>query len=249
MKGKGKLIGLVIIVNLGVILGLVLIGVTLFNAIKIEEPVITVADASVIEEPTLPSEVFLDVPLIYQFEEPALYNGCEVTSLAMVMNYSGYAINKNQLAEGINKVPFVDDEGYYGNLNIGFVGDIEGNDPGLGVYNKPIEELLIKYINKDKVINITGSSFQKVEEAIAQGFPVWTITTIDFMPANDFEVWNTREGEMGITYSMHSVVLTGYDEAYVYLNDPYGEKDYKTDKEAFIQAWQQLDSQGIYIER
>ena len=33
--------------------------------------------------------VVLNVPLINQMDDPKLYNGCEVTSLAMVLNYNG----------------------------------------------------------------------------------------------------------------------------------------------------------------
>ena len=245
---NSKTIGLLISICLAVLMGVVLVAVVFFNTMNAYDSVATVRDNSIVEGQSHPEETFLDVPLLYQFEEPSLYNGCEVTSLAMIMNYSGYDISKNQLAEVIKKVPFVDEDGYYGNLNIGFVGDIEGNDPGLGVYAKLIEDILVKYVNQNKVKNITGESFQKIEEAIALGFPVWVITTIDFMPVSDLEVWDTREGLVEITYSMHSVVVTGYDQDSIYLNDPYGEKDYKTDKEDFVKVWEQMGSQGIYIE-
>ncbi|WP_281178932.1 C39 family peptidase [endosymbiont 'TC1' of Trimyema compressum] len=122
-------------------------------------------------------------------------------------------------------------------------------DSGLGVYNKPVEDVLVKYVNKNQVKNISGESFQEVEKAIALGSPVWVIKTIDFMPAADMEAWPTRQGIMEITYSMHSVVVVGYDQDFIYLNDPYGEKDYRTDKENFIAAWKQMGSQGIYIEK
>ncbi|AMP20070.1 hypothetical protein AZF37_01765 [endosymbiont 'TC1' of Trimyema compressum] len=62
------------------------------------------------------------MPLLYQFDDPPLYNGCEVTSLAMILSNSGYDISKNQLAQEINKEPFIDEDGFYGNFNIGFVG-------------------------------------------------------------------------------------------------------------------------------
>lgn len=36
------------------------------------------------DSPILPESKLLDVPLINQMDKPLLYNGCEVTSLAMV---------------------------------------------------------------------------------------------------------------------------------------------------------------------
>ncbi len=45
----------------------------------------------------------LDVPLINQMDSPKLYNGCEVASLAMILNYSGYHVTKNELANEVKK--------------------------------------------------------------------------------------------------------------------------------------------------
>ena len=42
------------------------------------------------------------------------------------------------------------------------------------------------------------------------------------------QTWNTPNGKIDITFSMHSVAVTGYDHDYVYVNDPYG---YKTEKQ------------------
>src|SRR4051794_33270304 len=39
--------------------------------------------------PKLPDSILLDVPLINQMDQPLLYNGCEVTSLAMILNFNG----------------------------------------------------------------------------------------------------------------------------------------------------------------
>ena len=42
--------------------------------------------------------VVLDVPLINQMDDPKLYNGCEVTSLAMVLNYNGIDVTTESTA-------------------------------------------------------------------------------------------------------------------------------------------------------
>ena len=46
---------------------------------------------------------------------------------------------------------------------------------------------------------------------------------------------------------MHSVVITGYDKDHVYLNNPYGEKNQKVDREQFEDSWKQMGSQAIII--
>ncbi len=62
----------------------------------------------------------LNVPLENQL--PDLPNGCEVTSLSMLMNYYGIKVTKNELAQSIQHVDsFTDNGRYRGNPNQGFV--------------------------------------------------------------------------------------------------------------------------------
>ena len=58
----------------------------------------------------------LNVPLINQLDAPRLYNGCEVTSLAMVLNYNGYYVTKNELANNIKTVPLTYPNGLKGQM-------------------------------------------------------------------------------------------------------------------------------------
>lgn len=62
-----------------------------------------------------------DVPFIKQL--PELPRGCEVTSLAMLLQYKGVQVDKMQLASEIHRVPF-EQNGVRGNPYEGFVGNI-----------------------------------------------------------------------------------------------------------------------------
>lgn len=195
-----------------------------------------------------PNVIFpLDVPLLNQMDEPHLYNGCEVTSLAMLLQFHGYDVSKNELAKQIKRVPFVYKNGLHGNPNDGFVGDME-NGPGLTVFHKPIVELAKKYVGA-RVLDITGSKPQSIYDYLDQGLPVWIMTTIKLAPVNDFEVWNTPSGKIRITYQVHSVIVTGYSKDYVFVNDPYGTKNKKVDRKQFEAAWIQMGNQAIVITR
>lgn len=196
-------------------------------------------------EPAIPDSIILNVPLINQMDSPQLYNGCEVTSLAMVLNYHGVNVTKNALADQISKVPLHYDNGENGNPNVGFVGDMVYG-PGLGVYNGPIYTLAKSYVG-DKAVNLTNSSFDEILKNVGQGLPVWVITTADFIPVSDFQQWNTPQGMMQVSYSEHSVVITGYDPNYIYINNPYGNKNEKVDRTGFKEAWQQMGSQAVVI--
>ncbi|MGG3468317.1 C39 family peptidase [Neobacillus pocheonensis] len=212
----------------------------------VDTPLATKEVALQKETPILPESKLLDVPLLNQMDKPLLYNGCEVTSLAMVLNYNGIKVTKNELAKNIKTVPLNYSNGKKGNPNAGFVGDM-AHGPGLGVYNGPVFELAQKYAG-DKVANLTGSPFTDLLKKISQGHPVWIITTTSFAPVSVFQTWDTPQGKIDITFSEHSVVITGYDENYIYINDPYGTKNKKLDRENFIKAWEQMGKQAIVVE-
>lgn len=202
-------------------------------------------NAPIPKKEIIKEEVMLDVPLFNQMDAPRLYNGCEVTSLAMLLNYKGYKVTKNELADKIETVPLRYSDGSYGSPNAGFVGDM-ANGPGLGVYSGPIFKLAQSYAG-DKAENLTGKSFDEILKKVSGGSPVWIITTASLTPAAFFEKWDTPEGAVEVTFNMHSVVITGYDDEHIYVNDPYGTKDRKADKEAFIKAWKIMGSHAVTI--
>lgn len=194
--------------------------------------------------------VFMDIPLIKQY--PELPRGCEVTSLAMLINYNGFDTTKMELAEKIKKNPntyFVNNGiKYGGNPNNGFVGDMYNRSiHGLGVYNQPIYEVLKEYFPYS-AINYTGCAFEDLYFSLDHSQPVWVIINSTYKPLNDseFETWVTENGEIKITYKEHSVLIVGYDENYIYFNDPMGYKN-KALKDDFIKAWEQMGAQAVSV--
>lgn len=198
------------------------------------------------ENVEIAANAHLDVPQVNQMDSPSLYNGCEVTSLAMLLNYYGNNVTKNELAETLSFLPYKDNSGYYGNPNEGFVGDIYGNDAGYFVYHEPIFALAENYNTKELVASdLTGDNFSSIQRALTAGNPVWVITTTSFSATTDMMTWRTNSGTVEVSMSEHSVVLIGYDENHVYLNDPYGNENYATDITNFIASWEQMGSQAI----
>ncbi|PEK97749.1 hypothetical protein COL24_28980 [Bacillus toyonensis] len=190
----------------------------------------------------------LEVPLILQ--NPELDRGCEVTSLAMLLNFNGLSVDKLELAKNIKYVPF-QNNGLMGNMNEGFVGDMyDIAMPGLGVHIKPILELAKLYTSENCIIDLTGSNPENLYTAIDKEHPVWILTNASFrkLPDYEFRTWKTNTGEMQVTYRQHSVLLTGYTEQYVYINDPLDtEKNKRIDKKDFEEAWVQLGRQALTI--
>lgn len=196
----------------------------------------------------LPKKVHLEVPLIKQMAEPKLYNGCEVISLAMLLNYKGIEVSKIELANQLPSVPLQYDNGLHGNPNQGFVGDINGVDPGYSVYHKPIAKLASRYLPKNMAVkDLTGQSFVHLLHYLSKKDPIWIITTTNYQPSNNMTTWKTPTGKVRVSWDVHSVVMTGYSKTKIFVNDPYGKKDYSVDRKKFIKAWQQMGRQAVTI--
>ncbi|WP_235848360.1 C39 family peptidase [Litchfieldia alkalitelluris] len=216
---------------------------------KIEPIEAVVASAEVSATP-LKDSVLLDAPIIAQY--PELPRGCEITSLAMLLQYAGVEVDKMTLAKEIKKDPTpykkVNGKITFGHPNIGFVGDMyTKKNKGYGVYHRPVADLASQFLPA-RIIDITGSDFDAVKMYLSNDTPVWVITNVKYkkLPKHYFETWHTSEGVIDITYQEHSVLVTGYDEKYIYFNDPLtGKKNKKAPKEDFIKSWEQMGKQAI----
>lgn len=192
----------------------------------------------------------LDVPLIRQL--PELRYGCEVTSTAMMLQYAGVEVDKMDLYKAIKKDhdPLVKRKGdiiKWGNPEEGFVGDMTGKNgkPGYAVYDKVIVEL-VNYYLPGRAINLTGAEFDTLLKQIENGYPVVVWTTGDYRLPDRPEKWE-HNGETIVTpLDLHVVVLVGYDDHYVYLNDPLsGKKAVKVNKKQFIKSWKALKKRAV----
>lgn len=210
-------------------------------------------------EPVLPlveqiqfrNSVRLNAPVIGQ--HPELPRGCEVTSLAMLLQYFNVDVTKMELADKVtkDKTPFKKtEEGiYFGNPAKGFVGDMYSfSTPGLGVYHEPIAKLAREYLGDD-IKDFSGGSFYEILQHLNQNRPVWIITNSTYKQlSNDqFETWQTEDGPIRITRKEHSVLVTGYDEEYIYFNDPIRADIRKAPIKGFKEAWVQMGKQAITV--
>jgi uncharacterized protein YvpB len=198
----------------------------------------------------LKDSVLLDAPVINQM--PELPRGCEVTSLAMLLQYAGVQADKMVLADQIKKdpTPYHKENGqvYFGHPNTGFVGDMYSyHNPGLGVYHRPIAELAQNYL-PGKIYDFTGADFEEIKRHLSDERAVWVIinTAYRHLEPSYFQTWQTPSGPVDITYKEHSVLITGYDANFVYFNDPLtGVKNKKAPIKDFEQSWVQMGRQAI----
>ena len=195
---------------------------------------------------TMKQEQKLNVPLENQM--PDLPNGCEVTSLSMLMNYYGIKVSKNELAETIQHVDsFTDGGKYRGNPHHGFVGHMTIANAGWCVYNEPLYNVARKYTSH--IENITGSDFLSLLKLVSTGHPVMIITTTTFNKVNNMQTWDTNTGKVNVTPSSHACVITGYSKPkkVVYVNNPYGYKNQPVNWKNLQASYNQQGRQALYI--
>lgn len=194
-------------------------------------------------------KIILDIPIINQ--NPELKYGCEVTSLAMVLTHANVKIDKLKLADELPK----DDDPVqktrsgditrWGNPDHGFVGDITGKKAGFAVYAGPVEKLMNQHL-QNRTINLTRKPFDEVLSQIKNGKPVILWTTGDYKVPDRWESWKHGNEEIKTPLDLHAVVLVGFDNEYLYINDPLtGEKAKKAKKDSFLESWKALGQQAL----
>jgi uncharacterized protein YvpB len=194
------------------------------------------------------SSALLSAPAIKQY--PELPTGCEVTSLTMLLQFAGIHKEKTELAGEMKKdeTPIrLDKDGnilYWGNPNVGFVGDVTGKSRGFGIYHGALFPLLQKYV--PTAVDLTGSGFDALLKQVAAGVPVVAWTTSDFTVPDHWVVWNTPTGPFQTTFAEHAVLLVGYNEASVFVNDPItGKQNVQIDRAQFIASWEAMGKQAL----
>lgn len=199
----------------------------------------------------LPRTVLLDVPAENQY--PLLPNGCEVTSLSMLLTAVGHPLSPLRLAAMLPRDPTPRVLGpggvirFWGNPEVGFVGHMRDLYDGYGVYHKPIVRLLDRIL-PGRAVDLTGRPFPVIQRYLAAGRPVVMWTTIDFRPTTAWIRWNSPEGPVRATLQEHAVLLVGYDSTQVFVDNPIGGlKAEPTSLGPFLAAWRQLGRQAVTV--
>lgn len=201
-----------------------------------------------LQQEKLKNYIMLDLPLIKQ--NPELKYGCEVTSTAMMLQYSGASVDKMELYKKIRKDddPLVEkgeDIISWGDPDVGFVGDMTGKNKGYATFDKPIEDLVNQYTG-GHAVNLTNKSFSQVISHLSKSYPVVVWTTGDYRLPNRWEAWEHEGETIKTPLDLHVVVLVGYDKDYVYVNDPLsGKKQEKINRTQFEQSWVALEKRAV----
>lgn len=200
------------------------------------------------------SHIINNVPYINQFSN-GYPTGCEAVSATMVLKYHGFNVSIQNVVSNTKNgsKKYQDEEGnWYGaNPFEEFVGspNMKLGDGAYGVFAKPITSAMSVYAG-GRVKNISGCSENQLFEYVKRDKPVvvWCVKNAGNLKEGVTWKYEDGSGSFKELVGEHCAVLIGYDENYVYLNDPSAGQKVKQNRAKFISNWKQLYSQAIVIE-
>lgn len=192
------------------------------NSTSTTTAVSTETTVPAVTEPALPQENLVEtlpasykienVPVIYQ--EPELPTGSEVTSLTMLLNYLGFEIDKETLAQNY----LICAERGEATFSQAFIGSPFNSD-GLGCFAPVIVDAAMKYLNSqgsDRTVkSLNADTFDDVLLRVASDQPVliWINTNLELMQEEYcFTVYGTNGIYTTTPPQTTSVVIMGTTE-------------------------------------
>lgn len=180
---------------------------------------------------------------------PELPNGCEITSLAAVLNYYEFGVDKTTLSDVyLPKAP-VGQADFYQE----FVGNPRDDD-AYGCYSPVIVATANSYLpsvgSSMSARDLTGSSPEGLYALIDEGRPVIVWATRYMEPGHYSVTWNVGGQSLTWYTPEHCLVLVGYDEdnGAVQLADPMVGDIVDYDMDVFEQRYAELKNQAVVIE-
>lgn len=187
----------------------------------------------------------IDLQPICQY--PELPTGCEITSLAMALNYNGIPADKCDLADHYL------DKGEVGTVDFraAFEGDPR-DESSYGCYSPVIVNAANRYLqavqSELEAIDISGGELEDLFPYIDAGVPVIVWGTLDCAEGHYSATWNVGGEDLTWYTPEHCMVLVGYGDGQVWVADPvYGDvRNY--DINIFKSSYEALYRQAIVIQ-
>jgi len=188
-----------------------------------------------------PDSVLLDKVPVGKQTRPL---NCEFQSASDLVWYYGYPYAWDEIFAQVGPDP-------NGNPHVGFVGDSLDDPPGgiyphgYGVYAEPIAKGLQELGIYTEVYY--GKSAAWLREQLAAGHPVMVWATAGMIPGRA-EYWTTQDGQRvkGVR-GEHTYLVIGYDDAGVWVGDPWDGQRKHYPWQAFLSSWDILNRMSLMV--
>ena len=166
-----------------------------------------------VTETPVPEETVIPDSLMLEvpliLQRPELPTGCEIVSATMLLQYEGIEMEASRLAL---EIPYDQED-----PNLGYVGD-PFTTGGWTIYPSALEETIRQYI--PTAYDMTGATLEDLKQQLSNGKPV--VVWLSWMHG----------------FTLHSVIVTGYDENGIFFNDPWtGEAEAWIPTDEFLDMW------------
>ncbi len=178
---------------------------------------------------------------------PELPTGCEVTSLAAVLNYYGVTIDKCDIGDRYL------DKGAVGTVDFreAFEGDPRDED-AYGCYAPVIvnaaNRILTERGTSMQAAEVSGQELEQLFSYLDRDIPVIIWGTLDCAPGEPTAVWEVNGKQLQWIYPEHCMVLAGYSDTSVWVCDPMSGQMQEYDKELFKTGYNALLRQAVVIQ-
>ncbi len=204
------------------------------------------------EDGIMLESVKLDVPIILQ--NPELPNGCEVTSLAEVLQFYGFSVSHTELAENYlpcGKITYQNGLMVVPDPEKAYVGN-PATTSGWYCFEGPVVEAANGYLDDVgsdlTAVSITGADADQLAQWLQKGKPVivWITQQLADVRRTGY-TWILPDGTTEHPYGgLHCVVLSGIDGDTVTFADPiYGEWEAELDR--FIEVFEGMGGRAVVL--
>lgn len=208
------------------------------------------------KQPSLPISAktqYEEVSLIYQ--DPELPNGCEITSLAMVLAAAGAPVDKLELYECFlprQEFSYNGPNRYGPNPEEAYAGNAASSKGGWYCFEKPIAEAAKGWLamsNSNRTVqSLRGVTRKELNEYVEKGIPLVTWVTRNYEKPyySDFR-WTMPSGNDYTPYAnLHCVVLAGTENGKYRVADPI-EGWQTVDAELFWQSFSEMGGRAVLV--
>lgn len=189
-----------------------------------------------------------DVPVICQ--HPDMPTGCEATALTMLLNWHGLSLDNHAVAEALpkgEKVALIDGHWRGGNPEHEFVGSPYEDEGSFGVFEKPILGVIEKFL-PGLGFDMTNQPFAEIRAMVRSGKPVMAWTTIDQKTTFHSKTWIDKKANTIEWHRFeHAVVIVGFDDASVIVNDPTTGKEETYNRNLFERNWASMGKRAVTL--
>ncbi len=173
-----------------------------------------------------------EVALLLQ--NPDYPNGCESASAVMLLNYMGIDITLKDFVEKYLEKEIVYEshgERYGPDPSKSYAGDPASSNRGWGTFEPVIVKAIQTVLEDYHIKNAFFLSFSEMNKTplyflAASQYPSVIWVTMDYQESNSVYNWFSYDKNSVYTYpkNSHTVLLTGMDENYYFINDPLKEE-------------------------